>query len=60
MKNDDEKQPPGQDKKWNWEDFIEFLPNFPKFQEVFLGEMVMLEKHIIPRIVETSGQHMWL
>ena len=40
------------------EDTEELLPNFPKFQEVFLGEMVILEKHIIPRILETSGQHM--
>ena len=44
----------------NSEDVEELLPNFPKFQEVFLGEMVILENHIIPRIVETSGQHMWL
>lgn len=37
-----------------------FLPSFPKVQEVFLGEMVVPENHIIPGIVETSGQHMWL
>lgn len=39
-------------------DAKEFLSNFPKFQEVFVEEMMMLENHIIPRIVETSGQHM--
>ena len=44
----------------NSEDIEELLPNFPKFQEVFLEEMVILENHIILRIVETSGQHMWL
>ena len=44
----------------NAEDVEELLPNFPKFQEVFLGEMVIFENHIIPRIAETSGQHMWL
>ena len=42
----------------NSEDIEELLPNFPKFQEVFLEEMVILENHIILRIVETSGQHM--
>lgn len=60
VKNAHQEYPSGQDKKWHREDFGEFLPNFPTFQEVFLVEMMMIESQFISGILETSGLHMWL